>query len=119
MNYYLPEGFQGCAYVFYNVESEPPLTLKDGVIDYHFNEDGILLTSSPPDFGWEGRDSSGFYQANYYSGDRLMDKEEITFSSLGEGYVYDVGKYYYEKIGVKEEYCTHISGVARRIFQNK
>ncbi|WAA09872.1 DUF6843 domain-containing protein [Fervidibacillus albus] len=120
-NYYLPEGFEGCALIFYNVEGAPPLKLTDeGVINYHFNEDGILFTSSPEDFGWEGKDSSGFYKANYYKGGQLISDEEIVASSLGEAFLTTIGhpvSYLRLSIGYDACHDSYLDKIIRENFE--
>lgn len=62
----LPEGFTGCAYVLYNVEGAPELTLEEGTIKHRFNNQGISITSSPESFGWPDKDEgSGPIQLTY------------------------------------------------------
>lgn len=53
MNYYFPKEFNGCAIVFYNISRSPPLQWNDGIINYYFDDRGILMTSSAEDFGLE------------------------------------------------------------------
>ncbi|MDF0725778.1 hypothetical protein PY093_03500 [Cytobacillus sp. S13-E01] len=85
----LPEGYQGCAHVVYNVKNAPPLKVTDGKIVHTFDENGISLTSSPEDFGWEGEEFSGFYNATYYYVDKQgnktseIEQEQIFNSGLG------------------------------------
>lgn len=88
--FYFPEGYKGCAYVVYNIRGTPQLEILDGTIQYLFDEDGLLLTTSPPDFGWEGRDTSGFHDVRYFyineKGEKTKEipESEIGFVSLGE-----------------------------------
>lgn len=49
INYYFANDFKGCA--IYNVSNSSPLEVKHETINYYFDEDGILLTSSPQVFG--------------------------------------------------------------------
>lgn len=87
--FYYPQGFEGCSYVVYNLEGTLPLEIEDGTIQYPFDEDGLVLTSSPSDFGWEGRDHSGFHQTEYFyvntEGEEVgeVPRSEIGFVSLG------------------------------------
>lgn len=74
--YAIPEGFKGCVYIVYNVEDAPPLEVKDNTIQYKLDEDGIMLTSSPEDFGWEGERRSGFYNSDYFYVDENGNKTE-------------------------------------------
>lgn len=85
----LPEGYKGCAHVVYNIEDAPPLKVTDGKIVHRFDENGISVTSSPEDFGWEGEEFSGFHNAAYYyvddQGNKITDinQEQIFNSGLG------------------------------------
>lgn len=85
----LPEGYQGCAHVVYNVKNAPPLKVKNGRIVHNFDENGISLTSSPEDFGWEGEEFSGFYKSTYFYADKKgnktseIEQEQIFASALG------------------------------------
>ncbi|MBO8178479.1 MAG: hypothetical protein H0Z31_13635 [Bacillus sp. (in: Bacteria)] len=87
--YAFPEGFRGCAYIVYHVEDAPPLEIKHFTILYEFDEDGILLTSSPEDFGWEGKKHSGWYKSEFYyvdeNGKKVQDipQDMIGFHALG------------------------------------
>jgi hypothetical protein len=82
--YALPEGFKGCAYIVYNIQGTPPLDVKNGTIIYKFDHDGLLLTSSPKDFGWEGRKSSGFHKMKFYYIDENGHKvEDISHDMIG------------------------------------
>jgi hypothetical protein len=78
--YAIPEGFTGCAYVVYNVEGAPPLKVKDNTIQYKLDKDGIMVTSSPEDFGWEGKEHSGFHKITYFyvdeNGNKIADIPE-------------------------------------------
>ena len=68
-NFYLSENKTACAFIFYDVEGTPALTIEDRIVSYHFNDENILTTSSPPDFGWKSKETSGFKPFNYYNGD--------------------------------------------------
>lgn len=84
--FYVPEGFEGCVNIVYNIVGTPALEAEDHTIHYDLDEDGILLTSSPPDFGWEGKASSGFYTATYYYVDGNGEiLEEIPMEEIGQG----------------------------------
>lgn len=108
MNYYFPEDFHGCAIIFYDIPNAPPLQLINREINYYFDENGILLTSSPQDFGWEGKKYSGGYKANYYRGYELIDHEEVIFSALGEVEYPDKRVIRYEQISIgKDDFCSH------------
>lgn len=85
----LPEGYQGCAHVVYNVKDAPPLKVTNGRIVHTFDENGIFLTSSPEDFGWEGKESSGSFKSTYVYADKKgnktseIEQEQIFASALG------------------------------------
>ena len=87
--FYFQDGYEGCAYVVYNIEGTPQLEIEDDTIQYHFDEDGLVLTSSPEDFGWEGRETSGFHETKYFyvneNGEKIKEipESEIGFVSLG------------------------------------
>lgn len=57
--YLLPEGFEGCVVINYEVQGAPPLELKNDEIVYHVPEDGVINTSSPLELGWVNKDYSG------------------------------------------------------------
>ena len=50
--FYIPEGFEGCASIVYNIRGVHDLEVRKHTIQYHLDKDGILLTNSPADFGW-------------------------------------------------------------------
>ncbi|MCL1698159.1 hypothetical protein [Lysinibacillus sp. BPa_S21] len=87
--FYFPKGYEGCAYVVYNIEGTPQLEIEDNTIQYHFDEDGLVLTTSPQDFGWEGKENSGFHDVKYFyvneNGEKINEipESEIGFVSLG------------------------------------
>ena len=80
---YLPENFEGCAAVVYNIRGIPDLEIEKHTINYYFDEDGILLTNSPLDFGWEGRKTSGFSKTEYYYVHTNGDVSEIPIENIG------------------------------------
>lgn len=82
--FYFPEGFEGCSYVVYDLEGTPPLEIQDGAIQYRFDREGLVLTSSPQDFGWEGRDHSGMHKTSYmYVNEQGKKTSEIPNSEIG------------------------------------
>lgn len=83
--FYVPEGFKGCANIVYNIEGTPALEVEKHAIQYRFGKDGILLTSSPYDFGWEGQKTSGFSKTEYYYVNKNGDISEIPNENIGEG----------------------------------
>lgn len=60
-----------CAFIFYDVEGAPELTIQDRTIDYRYGEQNILATSSPLDFGWASEEASGYRTLNFYKSDGL------------------------------------------------
>lgn len=88
-NYYFSSNETACAYIFYNVPDAPVLKIENRIINHHFDEDNLLLTSSPEHFGWNNEDDSGFHKMNYYQGDQQMSEQEI-FASTG-AYQYEGG----------------------------
>ncbi|NLP50058.1 hypothetical protein [Bacillus sp. RO1] len=52
----LPEGFQGCIYIFHNQPGEEELKIVDNQVVYEVPENGRIVTSSPQNFlvnlGW-------------------------------------------------------------------
>lgn len=100
--YAIPEGFRGCAYVVFNVENAPPLKVKNNVILYKIDDDGVMLTSSSEDFGWEGKKFSGFHKTNYY----YVNENGKKVSKIPEDKIYNPVLGYYqeeEKILVRRE----------------
>jgi hypothetical protein len=84
--FYVPEGFEGCVNVVYNIVGTPVLEVEDHTIQYHLDEDGVLMTYSPPDFGWEGKESSGLHTTTYYYVDTKGEiLEEIPLEEIGQG----------------------------------
>lgn len=51
-HYYLPKGFTGWVTVKFEKKGAPPLVEKDGVVEYHIPQNGILETSSKLVTGW-------------------------------------------------------------------
>ncbi|ANB58128.1 hypothetical protein GFC29_3222 [Anoxybacillus sp. B7M1] len=64
--YLIPKNFKGCIYIVYNIQGAPPLTVREHTIFYTFDQNGVLITSSPEDFGWEGKLQSGFFKTHYF-----------------------------------------------------
>ncbi len=87
--YLLPNNFEGCVTIYYNVKNAPPLKISENTITYYVPEDGIIQTSSPLEFGWVNQNNSGSYrlQAFYMdkNGDRVrkLTDEEMSFGATG------------------------------------
>lgn len=80
--YEFPANFQGCAVVFYDVETAPPLEIRDGKLTKSFLQNGqVLLTSSPQQFGWANNDHSGWHQVEIYVGDELLSGDAFHMSN--------------------------------------
>ena len=54
--YYLPEGFEGWVTIRYSVADAPALEEKDGVLQFHIPDNGILETSDALVVGWRRDD---------------------------------------------------------------
>lgn len=48
----IPSGYEGVVITIYNQVGFPELPVRDGYRVYEYPEDGILLTSSTPEYGW-------------------------------------------------------------------
>ncbi|WP_301107660.1 hypothetical protein [Sporosarcina sp.] len=87
--YILPENFTGCVTIYYNKKDAPPLEIKDNEIVYYVPDDGIIETSSPAEFGWTNKKSSGAYQLTAYYVDeegkkiRELSHEEMPYGGTG------------------------------------
>ncbi|MBW3110244.1 hypothetical protein KYJ26_00100 [Bacillus sp. MCCB 382] len=80
----IPRDYKGCVNVVYEIHGVPPLEVKDHSIQYKMDHDGILLTSSPPDFGWEGKESSGLHDIDsFYIDEEGMKINEIPKTRSG------------------------------------
>jgi hypothetical protein len=51
-DYYLPKGYEGWVMIHYNIPDKPPIETKEGVLQFHVPETGILETSSELAIGW-------------------------------------------------------------------
>ncbi|WP_285616180.1 DUF6843 domain-containing protein [Pseudobacillus badius] len=106
VSYKLPSGFKGCAIVVYDADDAPALEIKDQNITYRFNDEGVLYTSSPADFGWEGEKDSGFHETTYIYVDEKgkqvseLSTEDIIGHNKGS---YENDKFQIESFGVKTE----------------
>ena len=77
-NFYFSANETACGFIFYDVEEAPALTIENRIVSYNFDEQNILSTSSPIDFGWKSRENPGFAEFNFYNGDRelIINEEE-------------------------------------------
>ena len=83
VNYHFSADETACAFIFYNVEDASPLTIKDNIIDYHFDQRNIITTSSSYDFGWKSKETSGFRSTNYYKADKSKINEDDIAAANG------------------------------------
>ena len=80
----IPRDYRGCVSVVYDIQGVPELTVEDHTIIYTIEKDGILLTSSPDDFGWEGKENSGPHHINYFYVDENSNEvNEIPENLIG------------------------------------
>lgn len=87
--YLLPNGFEGCVFLNYDVEGASPLKIENNEIVYKVPESGVINTSSPSDFGWTNEKHSGYYQLSaFYVGEdgeiiEKLPQEKIRFGANG------------------------------------
>lgn len=102
INYYLPEDFEGCAVILYDQEDALPLTISnDKEINIVFDNKGFFKTSSPPYFGWQSKENSGYHKVNYLFGEKAIEKEEIHSHNFGSYGGEDAEDIQHESISVK------------------
>lgn len=73
----LPNDFEGCVFINYNVEGASPLKIKDNEIIYKVPESGIIYTSSPSEFGFANKEHSGWFELNAFyvdENDEIIEK---------------------------------------------
>lgn len=77
VNYHFSEKSKACAYVFYDVKGALALKLEDRNLNLHFDNQNIISTSSPIDFGWKSAETPGIKTFNYYNSDgsKIADEE--------------------------------------------
>ena len=76
-NFYFSANETACAFIFYDVEAAPALTIENRIVNYDFDEQNILITSSQLDFGWQSKEASGFKTFNFYNTDgQLITNED-------------------------------------------
>ncbi|WP_143242239.1 DUF6843 domain-containing protein [Bhargavaea cecembensis] len=87
--YLLPDGFEGCVVVRYDVKGAPPLKFTDNEIVYTVPESGIIDTSSPMELGWASEHGSGPYRTKAFyvdeNGNRVKElpQEKVRFGANG------------------------------------
>ncbi|WP_093192661.1 DUF6843 domain-containing protein [Salimicrobium halophilum] len=75
--YLIPEGYEGCVRVIYDLEEHPALPMENHTITHKIPEGGDLKTSSPSDFGWAYEDRSGLRNVDYYYVDDNGERSKI------------------------------------------
>lgn len=108
--YLLPDQFEGCVVIYYDIEGAEPLTVDDNTITYKVPADGIIHTSSPYHFGWVNENHSGSHQIEAFYVDEEgtiveeLPQENIRFGASGS--VQEDNKapqdYFYQIFGTKE-----------------
>jgi len=96
-NYYFSENATNCAYIFYNVEGAEPLTMKERTVNYHFNEQNIITTSSSYNFGWKYEDGSGPNEVHYFKGNTKLEGK-VDINSAKGSYTLEGVEYHYEEL---------------------
>ena len=79
-NYHFAENQNSCAFIFYDVEGAAPLIIKDKTVEYNFDANNTITTSSPPDFSLN-KINRGYRSHNYFlaDGSKLEFEEEPAF----------------------------------------
>ncbi|MEO4054787.1 hypothetical protein [Solibacillus sp. CAU 1738] len=118
VNYHFSAEPKACAYVFYEVEGAPALELEDRNLNFRFDDQNIITTSSPLDFGWESKESAGIKTYNYYNSEGTkIAEEEIPTSVTGAVTVDDVEHDFTEiHFNDKEECFSDDSAENNKIF---
>lgn len=73
-NYHFAENQNSCAFIFYDVEGAAPLIIKDKTVEYNFDANNTITTSSPPDFSLN-KINRGYRTHNYF----LADGSKLEF----------------------------------------
>ena len=113
--YLLPDDFEGCAIIYYDIKDAPPLKIENNTITYDVPEDGIILTSSPMDFGWVNKNHSGSYQLYAYYVDkngkkvRELPQENIQFGATGSNDEQDFYYQFFGREGIEERGCPAVA----------
>ena len=120
--YLLPEGYEGCVVIRYDIPDAPKLKIENNEIVYRVPEDGIIETSSPYDYGWVNDEHSGAFQLKAFYIDKegkrtaQLPEEEIGFGANGASQK-DEGEqeeeYYYQYFGPEtggNQACPQMGG---------
>lgn len=75
--YLLPIDFEGCVVIHYDQKNAPPLQIVNHEITYSVPNDGVIRTSSPMEFGWVNKNSSGAYRTRAFYVDRYGNKISV------------------------------------------
>lgn len=67
-NYNFSDSQNACAFIFYNVQDTPALVLENKTVNYDFNDENIIATSSSADFAIN-KFNGGFSTHNYFNAD--------------------------------------------------
>ncbi|MEK4494707.1 DUF6843 domain-containing protein [Ureibacillus sp. FSL W8-0352] len=119
INYYLPESFKGCAVIVYDQVDAPALTISDDKeVDVVFDENGVMKTSSPSNFGWQSEGNSGFHKSHYFSGGELLAEDDIYSHNIGSIESDKTSEIQYEAISVKVKDACQAEVVAQIIEKN-
>lgn len=87
--YLLPNGFEGCVVINYDVKDAKPLQIENNEIIYKVPKDGIINTSSPMEFGWVNEKLSGAHELKAFyvdeSGKKIKElpEDKIRFAAIG------------------------------------
>ncbi|CAM3280007.1 hypothetical protein EDM52_11970 [Brevibacillus invocatus] len=117
----LPMDFEGCVVIYYDHKDALPLQIVNNEIIYSVPKDGVIRTSSPMEFGWVNKNSSGAYRTRAFYVDRYgkkideLPQEDIRFGATGS--VQEQGgfeqKHFYQIFGseeVEERRCPQLEG---------
>ncbi|MFD0770078.1 DUF6843 domain-containing protein [Bacillus sp. CGMCC 1.60114] len=108
--YLLPNGFEGCVVINYDVKDAKPLQIENNEIIYKVPKDGIINTSSPMEFGWVNKKHSGSFQLKAFyvdeSGKKIKELPQDKILLGANGSAQEDGKpkkdYFYQIFGSKE-----------------
>lgn len=108
VNYYFSNKETACAFIFYEVAGASPLKIEEHVIDYHFDENNIIKTSSSYDFGWKSKETGGFRGTHYYKQDG--SKIDDIFNFGNGSFIHNETEYDYASFYLSGEPCFSKDG---------